>query len=67
MAEKSAVGLIQEWQTGALLIILSFIIGSISLIGLGSLLPTSPVVGLSVFLGGAVVAFVVLSYIIYGR
>jgi len=37
------------------------------MMGTGSVLPSSPVAILSAFLVGTIVAFVVLSYIIYGR
>ena len=67
MAEQSAVNFIEEWQTGAFLIVLSVIVGALSVIGLGSVLPSSPVVILSVFLVGTIVAFVGSSFIIYGR
>lgn len=67
MTEQSAVGFIQEWQTGAFLIILSVVVGALSVIGLDSVLPSSPVVILGVFLVGTVVAFVGSSFIIYGR
>jgi len=67
MVEKSAVDFIEEWQTGAFLIILSVVVGAFSVIGLSSVLPSSPVVILSVFLVGTIAAFVGSSFIIYGR
>ena len=67
MAEQSAVDFIEEWQMGAFLIVFSVVVGALSVIGLGSVLPSSPIVILGVFLGGTLAAFVGLSFIIYGR
>ena len=67
MAEQSTVDFIEEWQTGAFLIVLSVVVGALSVIGLNSVLPSTPVVILAVFLVGAIVAFVGSSFIIYGR
>jgi len=67
MAEQSGVDFIKKWQTGAFLLVLSVVVGAVLVIGFGSVLPSSPVVVLSVFLVGTIVAFVVSSYIIYGR
>lgn len=67
MAEQSVVDFIEEWQTGAFLIVLSVVVGVLSVVGLGSVLPSSPVVILGVFLVGTIVAFVGTSFIIYGR
>ncbi|WP_137290347.1 hypothetical protein [Natronorubrum halophilum] len=67
MAEKNVVDFIEEWQTGAFLIVLSVVSGAVLLFGFGFVLPLSPIAILSVFLGGITVAFVVLSYIMYGR
>jgi hypothetical protein len=65
MAEQSGVDFIEEWQTGAFLIVLSAMIGAVLVIGLNSVLPSSPAAILSVFFFGAIAGFVVLSYIIY--
>ena len=67
MAKQSVVDFIEEWQTGAFLIVLSVVVGALPVIGLGSVLPSSPVVILGVFLIGTIVAFVGSSFIIYGR
>jgi hypothetical protein len=67
MAEQSTVDFIEEWQTGAFLIVLSVVVGALSVIGLGSVLPSSPIVILGVFLVGTIAAFLGLSFIIYGR
>lgn len=48
MAEQSTVNFIEEWQTGAFLIVLSVVVGALSVIGLGSVLPSSPIVILGV-------------------
>ena len=49
------------------MIVLSVVVGALPVIGLGSVLPSSPVVILGVFLVGTIVAFVGSSFIIYGR
>ena len=67
MDEKSGVDFIEEWQTGAFLIVLSVGIGAALVIGFTSVIPSTPVALLSVFFVGAVVAFLLSSYIIYGR
>ena len=67
MAEQSTVNFIEEWQTGAFLIVLSVVVGALSVIGLGSVLPSSSIVILGVFLVGTIAAFLGLSFIIYGR
>jgi hypothetical protein len=67
MAEQSTVDFIEEWQTGAFLIILSVAVGAVSVIGLNSVLSLAPVAILAVFLVGTIVAFVGSSFIIYGR
>jgi len=61
------VDFIEEWQTGAFLIVLSVVVGALSVIGLNSVLPSDPVVILAVFLVGIIIAFVGSSFIIYGR
>lgn len=67
MTEKSVVTFIEEYQTGALLFIFSVTIGTALLLGLAPILPSPSVVGVGVFLGGAIGGFVVLSYLLYGR
>jgi hypothetical protein len=67
MAEQSTVDLIEEWQTGAFLIVLSVFVGALSVIGLNSVLPSAPAALLAVFLVGTIVAFVGSSFVIYGR
>ena len=67
MAEQSAVEFIEAWQTGAFFVVLSVVAGALSVIGLDSVLPSSPAVLLSVFVAGTVVAFVGSSFVLYGR
>ena len=67
MTEQSVVDFIEEWQTGAFLIVLSVVVGVLSVIGLVSVLPSSPAVILGAFLVGTIVAFVGSSFIMYGR
>lgn len=57
MTEQSGVDFIEEWQTGAFLLVLSVIVGAVLVIGLGSVLPSSPVAILSIFFVGAISRF----------
>jgi hypothetical protein len=63
MAEKSVVDLVEEWQTGAFLILGSALAGGVLAVASGA----SGTTALLVFGGGAVLAFLVLSYLLYGR
>lgn len=65
MAEQNVVGLIEEWQTGAFLVIGSALVGAVSGSFLGSL--ESGNLGLVGFFAGAVLAFLSFSYLLYGR
>lgn len=67
MAEQSGVEFIEEWQTGAFLIVLSVSVGVALVAGFGSVILSTPVAILSVFVVGAVAAFLLSSYLIYGR
>ncbi|UVE51275.1 hypothetical protein KU306_05160 [Haloferax larsenii] len=65
MSEKTAVEFIEEWQTGAFLIIGSVVAGAFSAVALG---PYETLAGvLFVFFFGAVFAFLGFSYLLYGR
>jgi hypothetical protein len=44
MAEQSTIDFIEEWQTGAFFIVLSVVVGALSVVGLNSVLPSDPVV-----------------------
>ncbi len=67
MTDQSAVDFIEQWQTGAFLIVFSVVVGALSVIGLSSALPSAPVGIVAVFLVGTTAAFVGLSFIMYGR
>lgn len=64
MAERTMVDLIEDWQTGAALVLLVAIAGVASAFALPLEPPYGPILG---FLGGAVLAFLALSYLLYGR
>jgi len=68
MSERSAIDFIEEYQTGAFIVI-GTIVGAVAVLVatnqiLGSLGGT---LGLGVFVGGMIVTFVLLSYLLYGR
>ncbi len=65
MSEQNVVGFIEEWQTGAFLIIGSALVGAVSGSFLGSL--GSGNLGLVGFIAGASLAFLSISYLLYGR
>ena len=63
MAETFAE-LVEEWQTGALLLVAAVIGGTLGTVAASSAGPTAGIVGF--FTGGALV-FAVISYLLYGR
>lgn len=65
MTEQNVMGFIEEWQTGTFLIIGSALVGAVS----GSLLGSigSGNLGLVGFLVGAILAFLSISYLLYGH
>lgn len=65
MSEKSGVDLVEQWQTGAFLVLGSVAIGAI-LAAIGGSVGDQIVV-ISGFVGGSIVGFLVLSYLFYGR
>ena len=65
MAEQNVVGFIEEWQTGAFLIIGSVLVGALSGSLLGS--PGSGNLGLLGLIAGSALAFLSISYLLYGR
>ncbi|WP_459876719.1 hypothetical protein [Halorubrum gandharaense] len=67
MAEQSTVGFLEKWQTGAFLVVSSVLGGVIALYGFGHVVPISLITGVGVFVLGTIVAFVALSFLIYGR
>jgi hypothetical protein len=56
-----------DWQDGALLVVGSVAVGYAAAVGLLTLVPPSPVLGVTGFAAGALVAFLALSYLCYGR
>lgn len=65
MSEKSTVELIEDWQTGAFFVIGSILIGVIVAVIGGSV---GGLIGaVAGFLGGTGLAFLALSYLLYGR
>ncbi|ELZ70236.1 hypothetical protein G3A49_00885 [Haloferax volcanii] len=65
MSKKTAVEFIEEWQTGAFLVIGSALVGGVATAALG---PYETLAGvLFVFFFGAVFAFMGFSYLLYGR
>ncbi|AFK17857.1 hypothetical protein E6P09_03660 [Haloferax mediterranei ATCC 33500] len=65
MSEKTAVEFIEEWQTGAFLIIGSAVAGAVSAAALRPYETLARV--LFVFFFGAAFAFMGFSYLLYGR
>ena len=65
MSEKTIVDLIEEWQTGFFLLLGAVFVGFCTAVLLASV--SSPVGGLAGFAGGAILAFLVFSYLLYGR
>lgn len=66
MAEKSAVEFIEEWQTGVMLLLGCAMVGIVVGAVLGSSSDSGPI-GLLGFFGGAILAFLTASYVLYGR
>ncbi|MFB6179161.1 MAG: hypothetical protein ABEI77_05495 [Halorientalis sp.] len=66
MTEKTVVDLVEEWQTGAGLLLVSAVVGF--LVG-AVLVPStgSALVFLVGFFAGAILTFLTLSYLLYGR
>ena len=62
---RSVTDFLEAWQLGALIVFAAAIVGGIagSLAGRGG----RPLVGVLAFLGGAVVTYLALSYLLYGR
>ena len=65
MAERTTVELIEEWQTGAFLLLASALAGFVTASGVGRGLSSN--LALLAFPGAAAVTFLVLSYLLYGR
>jgi hypothetical protein len=63
MAETT-VELIEEWQTGAFFVVVSVFVGVVVAASLGRFGPLYGVAGL---LGGCLLTFLTLSYLLYGR
>jgi hypothetical protein len=67
MSEKSAVDLVEEWQSGAFLVLFSVLAGAVVAFALRGPLAAGPWVTLAGFVGGAVAGFLGVSYVRYGR
>jgi uncharacterized membrane-anchored protein len=65
VADSDLVALIEEWQTGAFLLLTSALAGFVAASAVGRGLSSN--LGLLGFVGGAGVTFLVLSYLHYGR
>ena len=66
MTERTtAAELVEEWQTGAFLLLASALAGFVAASALGRGLSSD--LALPGFAGGAAVAFLALSYLLYGR
>lgn len=65
MVEKNAVGFFEEWQTGAFFVLASALVGAV----VGGLVGSSGsgYLGFIGFFAGAVLAFLIVSYLRYGR
>ena len=65
MAEENLVAFLEEWQTGAFLVLGSALVGAVLASVFGSFgFAHSALIG---FVGGAALAFLALSYLLYGR
>lgn len=62
--QKTAVDLIEEWQTGFFLLLACLVVGIVTTVLVG---PSSPQFGVATFFVSAILAFVVFSYLLYGR
>lgn len=60
MAETT-LGFLEEWQTGALFLLVSVILGAVLSVQYG------PLAGVRVLVAGGFLTFVVLLYLLYGR
>ena len=65
MSEKSGVDLVEEWQTGAIFVVGSVVMGGV--VGAAGASIGGSLVGIGGFVVGAAVGFLVLSYLFYGR
>lgn len=66
MAERTVVDLVEDWQTGFFLVLGSIVAGVLGVLLAGRV--TDSGAGAAVgFVGGGVLAFVVFSYLFYGR
>ncbi|PSQ36973.1 hypothetical protein BRD11_00655 [Halobacteriales archaeon SW_12_69_24] len=65
MAEESTVEFIEEWQRGVFLLFGTAAVGVVTGVLVGSM--TSAMLGLLSFLLGAILAFLAMSYGLYGR
>lgn len=65
MADRSVADLVGEWQTGAFIVVVTVLSGVVSALVLRSLeVPYGRAIG---FVGGAALAFLAISYLLYGR
>lgn len=65
MSERTIVDVIEDWQTGALFILVSVLIGAV--LGWFFASESSVYLGVGGFAVGSLVTFLVLSYLVYGR
>jgi hypothetical protein len=65
MTNKSRAALVEEWQTGAFLLVGSVVIG-VALAGIGGSV-SGRIAALGGFVLEPIVGFLVLSYLLYGR
>jgi len=68
MSQRTVAGLIEEWQTGASLLLGSVAGGVLLVLGvsLTAVTPT-PIAVLGMFLLGTIGVFLLLSYVLYGQ
>jgi hypothetical protein len=67
VADRTLADLVSEWQTGALLVVVPVLVSGVAVVALGDALPPRPLVRVGLFVGGVALAFLVLSYLAYGR
>lgn len=65
MTERTAVDFVEEWQTGAFLLLASALVGFVAASALGRGFSTD--LSIPGLVGGAALTFFALSYILYGR
>ena len=65
MSEKTIVDFIEEWQTGAALLLASAFVGLLVGSTVGN--RSSAVAGFVSFFVGSILAFLAFSYLLYGR